>query len=352
MARIFIEGGEHGNVNTLLFTSQSGLQVNAGAMAGFSGAYDMKFNSGYAYGDITLDQTYSELYVALKIYPVVRSGNGPGTICFYDSALTAIGSLFFYYDGSTYFYVRLMLGAQNSGTILETGATEITPGTVHLLQVRYKPLNTGGIFQVKLDNQTPLECDYSGDTTAGLENIKKVRIGANGVDNYQSEFDDVVIDDSEWPGNTRIQKLQISGAGTTGEWDASAGDPYACVDEIPYSDSDYISTNVPGELATFACADMTGNVGKVKALQLQGRLLYEGDPAPNKQKLAIRVNGSNYYSGRFTPGIAVANFRKIWAVNPDDSEAWQEADINAIEIGTRAIQMTSTSSTTTTTTTT
>jgi len=352
MGRIWIDGFEYGGATTFLggIYTASGMTALGTPRAGFSGNYYLNAGSGFSYIQKELDAALSEIYAAIKVYPQVRTSDGPGVLGFYDSAGTAIMGIKFYYDGSTYFYIRAERGAQSSGNILGTGLIPILPSTaVHLVEVYYKPLNSGGICRVRLNGV--LDINYTGDTTAGLENVKKVRVGYAGRDNYLSQYDDFVLDDSQRIGNTRIQKLQISGAGTTGEWDASAGNPYECVDEIPFSDTDFISTNVPGEIATFACGDMTGNVSSVKALLLHGRMLYEGNPAPNKQKLAIRVNGTNYFSGRFTPGLSAAPFQKLWAVNPDDSQPWEEADINAIEIGVQAVQMTSTSTTSTTTTT-
>lgn len=347
MSRLLIEGFEHGNANNTIFTTNNGIATMGSVKSGMTGAYWGVFNSGGAYGDLVLPINYSEIFIGLKLYCVLRSGNGPGFLCFYDSADTAIASLFMWYDVDHY-HVRAMLGAQNSGNILATGSVVWAEGSTKLVRVQYKPLNSGGIFKVYVDSE--LDINFSGDSTAGLENIRKIRVGAAGVDNYQSGVDDIVIDDSELPGNSKIQKLQVSGAGTTGEWDASTGDPYACVDEIPPSDTDYISTNVPGELATFACSNLTGNVGNIKSVQIQARMLYEGNPAPNKQKIAVRSGGSEYYSGRFTPGVSAGVFRKIWQLNPADSQPWEEADVNALEIGVRAVQMTSTTTTSTTTT--
>jgi len=324
MARLFIEGFELGNLNAWTVGSMG---VSSSPPAGFSGAY--YGNGGFTtYASLDIP-TQTEIYMAMK-YSWHTNSNG-GLFSFKDSGGTNI--LSGRVDVTTgLLSIRLGNQAASQIAISTTGFLPIY--TMRLVEVHYIPLNSGGVVQVKLDGVQ--EINFSGDSTAGLENIETFRIGSNGVDN-RGYFDDIVLDDADWIGNTKIQKLQISGAGTTSEWDASAGNPEDCIDEIPHSDTDYVSTNVADESITCACADMTGDVVSVKCLQLHGRMAYEGAPTPTKQKLAIRVNGSEYYGDDESPALTFGNFSKIWSLNPNDAAAWEEADINAIEIGVRSV---------------
>jgi hypothetical protein len=334
MARLFIEGFEHGHINTTLFNEVSAsFVVSTNPPAGMSGVYCGNANGGWSYCSVTLDSSEAEVYVAAKGRMQNRSGYGTPMFSFRDSAGTVAGAVGAIVDGD-HFHIVATIGNQ-AGTILATGSIEIINQQVVLVEARYKPLNTGGIFQVKVDGV--MDINYSGDTTAGLENVKKIRLGSDGRDNYTTRYDDFVVDDADWIGNTRIQKLQISGAGTTSEWDASAGNPEDCIDELPYSDADYVSTNVIDESLTCACADLGGNIDSIKCLAVQNRAAYDGNPTPTQQKIAIRVNGTEYYGADETPGLSYSKHRKIWGINPDDSQPWEEADINAIEIGVRSV---------------
>jgi len=325
MTRLFIEGWETGNSGAW---QTAAFDVGSSMPLGFSGNYfGSPSNSQIAYVEFA-QQT--EIYMAMK-FRWGYSGNYCGIFTFRDSAGTSILSGRLEINTGEF---TIRLGNQ-VGTQLAISTTTFLPiGTVHLIEVYYKPLNTGGVVQVKLDGI--MEINYSGDTTAGLENIAQFLIGKNTSYIYGS-YDDIVLDNADWIGNTRIQKLQISGAGTTSEWDASAGNPEDCIDEIPYSDSDFVSTNVVNQSLTCACADMTGDIVSIKCLQLHGRMAYEGAPTPTKQKLAIRVNGSEYYGDDKSPALSFSVVSKLWELNPDDAAAWEEADINAIEIGVRSV---------------
>ena len=318
MARLFIDGWEHGDV-AALWTFNSGCSINA--WTGRTGAYGVSV-SGLSYIYKNLPSSYTEVYGAMKWMPTGSSR----AVCGLRKDGTDIFKL--------YWNASLKIEAKIGGSIVGTAPDAHSSGQVGLLEFYFKIADSGGRVVVKLDGITII--DYTGDTKPGADSdVNRFYLGDGGW--CASFFDDVVLDDADWIGDTRIQKLQISGAGTTSEWDASAGNPEDCIDEIPYSDSDFVSTNVVNQSLTCACADMTGDIVSIKCLQLHGRMAYEGAPTPTKQKLAIRVNGSEYYGDDKSPALSFSVVSKLWELNPDDAAAWEEADINAIEIGVRSV---------------
>ena len=327
MARLFIDGFETGKCSPFWETPEFG--SIAAAKPGMSGAYSNYFTNSA--GVVRLPATETEIYTACKVR--LEDTYNTNVVVFRDSTDANMFSLYFNYSAAPKWDIEILRGSWN-GTVLDTADAAITINTTYLLEIYYKPLNTGGQITVKLDGVQILS--YSGDTTAGLEAVDNVKWGYDGALAYVN-FDDIVIDNADWIGNTRIQKLQISGAGTTSEWDASAGNPEDCIDEIPYSDSDWVETNVVNESITCACSDMTGNIDSIKCVEVYGRMAYEGTPTPTKQKLAIRVNGTEYYGSDESPALTFNTFGKRWELNPDDAAAWEEADINAIEIGVRSV---------------
>jgi hypothetical protein len=88
-------------------------------------------------------------------------------------------------------------------------------------------------------------------------------------------IDDVIFDDSTWVGPSSIQGLVPTGAGATTQFDPSTGSNYACVDEVPASDTDYIYTNTANDVDTYACGNLTGTINSVKAVQVQARCMQE-----------------------------------------------------------------------------
>jgi hypothetical protein len=324
MARVFIDGFESGATD---LWDEINANVIGSPPDGMSGSYYL--SGGYAQAVKTLGSSYSELYWAFKF----RSQHSSTTffLKFYDSNNTNIMTLS---RGSTS-YLNVRRGNE-AATVMAVGTTPIVLNQTYLIELRYKPLDSGGIIQIKINRADTLDIDYSGDTTAGIQNIGKFHFNSGG---YSYAIDDVVVDDAGWIGATKIQGQLVTGAGATAQWDPSAGANYQCVDERPYSDSDFNSTNVTNEVDSFEVGNLTGSIGVIKAVQVHVRCKYEGAPTPSNVQALVRVNGTDYPSGvDLNPGISFAPTKyHIWELNPDDSAAWEEADVNGMEIGYKAV---------------
>jgi len=162
------------------------------------------------------------------------------------------------------------------------------------------------------------------DTTAGLENISTVGFGwvsgshLGGYDS-QGDYDDIVLDSADWIGNTAIGGLAITGAGASAQWTPSAGDNYACVDEIPYNDTDYNNTNTTNNKDTYALASFVTPTTEIKCIQASGRISYNGSPTPTKQELILRCGGTDYsHATQITPSSIFSCVDRIWEEDPDD----------------------------------
>ena len=146
-----------------------------------------------------------------------------------------------------------------------------------------------------------------------------------------------MIDNAAWPGNTKIQAIKPAGAGNSTQWTPSAGDNYACVDEVPPSESDFVSTNTIGHLDLYAAGDLVGTIGSVKCVQLQALAKAEGSPSPHNLQLAVRTNGADYFSGDKAVPSSSTQLSNLWEANPATAAPWQEAEVNAMEIGMKAV---------------
>jgi hypothetical protein len=325
MGRIFVDGFEGGNGS--LWTDMDGL-IGGDLPTGFSGSYYFNSWSSSHYAYKQLPASKAELYFLFRIH-VNDLSAGP-LIVFYDSAVTKIASVRM---EATTNYLALYRGGSGD-TLLATGTVALANDTTYQIEVRYKPLDSGGVFQVKLDSA--LELDYSGDTTLGLENIQRWLIGSD-WNNCRFAYDDFVVDDAGWIGNSRIQAIYPTGAGTTTQWTPSTGSNYDCVDEIPASDSNYVSTNTNDQIDLYAASNLSGTIGTVKSIQLQARCAYEGSPTPTRIQLGLRTSSANYFSASLAPPSAFgAPVTKIWETDPSGGN-WDETKINALEIGVKAV---------------
>ena len=324
MARIFIDGFESGggelwSDGNALIVSSSGLSMD--------GNYCLKVGTGEWRKKI-LDVNYGSLYFAFLYHPWDVSAKA--IIPFYDSAGVNILSLL---RNTASYFIEIRRGS-HTGTLLVTGNKTLNLNTTYLIEVYFKPLNTGGECTVKIDGAVC--ATYTGDTTEGLEEIRSFQFGPFGLYTY-AHFDNLVVDDAAWIGNTRIQAVVPTGVGASTQWTPSAGANWECVDEKPPSDADYISTNVTNNLDLYTMSDLSGIIESVKCVQVQARCAYEGAPTPTHIQLACRSGGANYFSADQSPPVSFGMpVCKIWETDPATGAAWIKAGVDAAEFGVKA----------------
>ena len=121
------------------------------------------------------------------------------------------------------------------------------------------------------------------------------------------------------------------------EWDPSAGANWDCVEEIPYSDTDYVSTNVTGKTDLYEATDLVGSIHSVKCVQVAARSIKEGSPTPQNLQLACRSGGANYFGENVAvPAVNPKSLTKLWETNPGTGAAWTKDEVNAVQIGMKA----------------
>ena len=227
--------------------------------------------------------------------------------------------------------LRAYIGGANIVPIVKlgTGTTQIEKDTTYLIEVRLKVGDTlNGVIQVKVDSF--LDIDYAGSTIHdGKDELGRVQIGAFRFSLGHAYFDNIVMDDSSWIGETEIMVLTPDGAGASTNWTPSAGANYECVDEIPPLDSDYVAINTVGLADTYSIENVpSGVISSIKCVQVQTDYYADGTPTPDGLTQVVRSGGTNYL--RFVE--PVANYG-LWEDDPNDSLPWSETDINNLEIG-------------------
>jgi hypothetical protein len=495
MARLFIDGFESGDFG--LWDILSANQIYS-PVTGMTGNYAGIVNVSSGYIEKILPSNKTELYISFKInYTLNSNGFLPA---FKDSASAVIASLT---RNTTSTFLEFRLGT-DAAAIQATGTIPIALATTYLIEIRYKPLNSGGILTTKINGAQDI--NFSGDSTAGLENISSVRFGrTSGSVNAYIIIDDVVFDDANWIGNTKIQAIVPTGAGSTngqtsllqqvphtldsnsysltgpfasirqvitsaqftdnrtsirlklagcsdqvsnivgcsigersgttddfavvptritfngGEnsitipagisvfsdfisfsldktkdylvhfylsgstiyyrrasldlttyyilqsagsdetlvqsvsgytetanrWTfilgiesslSASSENYKAVDEIPYSDNDYIKTS-SSQIDTYAMGNLSGSIASIKSVAVQSRNWREGNGAYDRAQHIVRPASTDRLSASKTAifPITAISFQSIWELNPEDSAAWEEADVNGMEAGIKAV---------------
>lgn len=320
MARIFIDGFESGNDD--LWDVENNANVISSAGLDMDGDYCLDLNASGedVEKNITADD---EMYFAF-LWRYTNAGS-EGILEVRNGATTMV-SIIRAYSGK-------LLSARRGSTVVATGSL-LTIDQTYLIEVRIKIHDSTGVIQVKVDGA--LAIDFSGDTKVGADTqFNLVNLGHITESNCYAYcyYDNFIMDDAAWIGDTKIQAILPTGAGATTGWTPSAGANYACVDERPASDVDYVSINANDAVDTYAAGNMAGAIGNVKCVQVQSRTRTEGAPTPTNLKLVVRSGGTDYLSGDKTVPAAEKALYNLWELNPADSAAWAESDVNAMEIG-------------------
>jgi len=322
MARRLRAGFE--DQGTDLFDGVVGASVVASAGLDMDGGYCLECTgaSDYVSRTIAADtEDYSAMLVRLPSLALTQVlGYFTGSTLLGNVAIDATGRILAYAGDST---------------LLATSDNTLSAATTYRIETWYKIADSpDGRIKVKVNGLTYI--DFTGDTKPGADaSFTAFRAGYCGVSgrNANAYYDNIILDDSAWIGNTKIQALTVTGAGTTTQFTPSAGANYECVDEVPASDTDYNSSNTVDHLDTFAMSNLTGTIISVLGVQVQARCWAEGAPTPTSLKPAIRSGGTDYVGTAAAVGSTPTAIFYNWDLDPATSAAFIEAGVNALEAG-------------------
>lgn len=328
MARIFTAGFEGGTGDITKFSGIDGANVISSSGLDMDGSYCLACDGGSDFARISITAD-DEMYFAFLYRCSTIGGSGNALIGFYSDA-TLLGRLVT--AGGTSNVMQAMSG---SSTLLASSAQALAENTTYFVEVYYKLADSGGRFAVKLNNISAI--DFTGDTKPSTQTtFNGVVFGISGSTLSYGYFDNIILDDADWIGKTYIQGLAVTGAGTTTQFTPSAGANYACVDEIPVSTTDYISTNTNDHLDTYALANLTGTLGLIKSVSVNAYAIKEGSATPQNLKLAMLSGSTTDLSAGKAIPTSYAVLSNIWETDPDTSSAWDESGVNALEVGVKS----------------
>lgn len=322
MARIFIDGFESGGLD-LWDTIVATASVASSVGKDMNGDYCAYLTTGRIDKNLVADD---EMYFAFLYRPTVNDSRG--VLCLYKDSTLLI-------DIRRDNGINDPFKVYRDSTLIATGSATIAVNTTYLIEIRIKIADAGGRAVLKVDGVTDI--DFTGDTKPGADTqFNKAKLGYGSVAYAYAYYDNFIMDDANWIGNTKIQAIKPSGAGNSTGWTPSAGANWDCVEEIPKNDADYVHINSNDVTDTYAAANMAGSIGTVKCVQVQSRAKYDGSPVPTNLKLVVRSGGADYLSGDKAVPASEKSLWHLWETNPADSLAWEEADVNAMEIGVKS----------------
>lgn len=139
-------------------------------------------------------------------------------------------------------YVNFAAGTiavRRDTTVLATAALGLSAGVWYAIEFYGVVHDTAGVAVVKCNGVTVLNLSGLDTRNGGTGVVDNFQISGSSANQYY--IDDVILRDDAWPGRGGIYVLTPTGAGANADLTPSAGDAYACVDELPATFDDYLS---------------------------------------------------------------------------------------------------------------
>lgn len=326
MARIFIDGFESGGID--LWDAVNNATITSAAGLDMDGGYCLDLNSGNEYAEKNIDAV-DEMYFAFKYHPTSDSSSEQ-ILTLYNGSVPLV-NITRVPDGE----IEAFRGESD---LLATGSITPIEDATCLIEIHVSIHDSSGRIEVKVNGI--LDIDFTGDTKPDANTqFDKVRLGhgSRTGDYSNAYYDNFIMDDAAWIGDTKIQAIAPSAGGNAANWSPSTGANFQCVDEIPASDVDYVSVNTNNVIDTYAMSNMTGSPDTVKCIQVQSRTESDGTPTPTNLQLVIRPDTTDYVSSSKAVAVSPKGLYHIWMTNPEDSQVWETSDVNGLEVGIKSI---------------
>jgi len=297
--------------------------------------------------------------VHTSIVPSATSRNltasGPTIIMGYayrSNVLGANGQLVTLYDGDGDIAVRLNYLSGGSirlrgGAVDETSAANVIKANTWQ-HIEFKVLlhESAGTYEVRV-NQVNVLSDSGVDTQSGLATIGKLELSGALYSGYMCYDDMFILDGSggkndDFRRDCRVDTLLSNGAGTYTDFAPSAGANWENVDDPDglggIGGGDIDSDTTHNESKTVGHKD-TYNLDNIVAL---GTTIYgvaanscvrKTDAGIKYFKQLTKAGATEDLSAEIAATDNFQIYQKPMDVNPDDSAAWEEADVNALESG-------------------
>ena len=236
-----------------------------------------------------------------------------------------------------------VLTVTQNGTVKATGSTVLQAGTWYYLEFKFTVHGSAGVAQVKLNGAAEIASTTSLDLTGTANNYwNGVRL-ATDASGWIGYFDDVYVLDCATGSNTdflgpvRVVALSPAAPGATTAWTPNGGTNYGCVSE-PYQDGDvsFNQSSTANQVDTFVMQDLPASSGSVYAVQ---SIITARQDAGAARTIApvLRPAAADRVGATVALSTSYQLLTEIKDLNPEDSAAWETADVASLEVGYKLI---------------
>jgi len=226
-----------------------------------------------------------------------------------------------------------------------TGTNTLPKNQWFKISISYKIDDSTGYFHVRVNNvpepglsQTGIDTRNGG--TGVFNELAMYKQGAFSTTRY----DDIFINDTagsvqnSWPGDGHMRILTTNGNGNQTELQGSDGnqvDNYLLVDDVPHdSDSTYVYGSGIGLFDLYDLTTYTMSEGD-SIIVVKPVAVARSTTSADKCNLYLR-SGTTEASGVWNPSLTTQYEiidGNMYHENPDDSGSWEQADLDALEVG-------------------
>jgi len=216
---------------------------------------------------------------------------------------------------------------------LVTSANPVVVNTAADIDIHIVRHLTTGSIDIYKDNVSVLS--YSGDTDTDVT-PELVKFSGLTTNAREMSISQVIVANEDTKG-MKIATNSVDGDGTTGDW---TGD-YTAVDEFIYDNADYDETNSTSqvELRTVSDINAAYSTYNVKAVMVSDIISNDAGSAVTDAQHQLRTGGTTYSGANLsiTKDGTDQSVTTVWETNPNTAASWSQAEVNALECGTKSV---------------
>jgi hypothetical protein len=228
----------------------------------------------------------------------------------------------------------------NTSSVLGTSTGVISNNAWYYIEMKYVfGSGTSGAVQVRV-NDTDYINVTGVDTAGGAASVNNFYFQSYNVTYYDDFYicDNTGATNNTFLGPIGVYTMVPTGNSTPLGMTASAGSNYACVDEIPWNSTDYVTANASGQTDMYT---LSGLPGTLSASSVPGVLVKARSmkPTVNSGQAQLVVSNSTFTSYSANKSITQASYISNCAtfeLQPNGS-AWTQADIGTMVAGVKIV---------------
>jgi hypothetical protein len=274
-------------------------------------------------------------------------GTGTDLYCHFDMAVRGGGSgstanaRFRWCDGSGTEVIRLTQVYSTNALTLQyyDGAAWQTAGTAITVDMTVRQTidihavvnSASGSLKLYLSGTERIDSgtvDLSSITSLGKVRCYGASVSVLGFGTYMSQ---VIVADEPTIG-WRLTTVPPTGAGSDTAWTGG----YAEIDEVTYSDADFVNSATANQVETFSHSTTVPSGYSVRGVAVTARANC-GASGPQNLQLAIRSGGTNYFSSSNLLDVGYGAFVNIWETDPATSADFTTSALSTLQYGVKSI---------------